>query len=60
MTKIVRLHDVVNEMQVFDDESHAFLKRVTGELFTVTSGELTRRVINRTMRSEAFTCSRKS
>ncbi len=37
---IVHLRDVVNEMQVFDDESHAFMNRVTGELFTVTSNEL--------------------
>ena len=37
---VVHLRDVVNEMQVFDDESHAFMNRVTGELFTVTSNEL--------------------
>ena len=40
MTTVVRLRDLVNEMDGSDDEFHAFLNRVTGELFTVSNDEL--------------------
>jgi hypothetical protein len=40
MATVVHLRDVVNEMEVFDDDYHAFLNRVTGELFTVSRDEI--------------------
>ncbi len=40
MTTVVHLRDVVNEMEVFDDDYHAYLNRVTGELFTINHDEI--------------------
>lgn len=37
---VVHLRNVVNEMEVFDDDYHAFLNRVTGELYTITHDEI--------------------
>jgi hypothetical protein len=40
MAVIVSLHDVVTEMDVFNDEHTAYINRRTGELITVTHEEL--------------------
>lgn len=40
MPAVVSLRDVVNEMDVYVDGSHAFLNRSTGELATVGTEEL--------------------
>ena len=40
MTGVVSLRDVVNEMDVMSDESHAYLNKETGELVTVTDEEI--------------------
>jgi hypothetical protein len=40
MTVVVSLRDVVNEMDVMSDESHAYLNKETGELITITDEEI--------------------
>jgi len=40
MIVVVALRDVVNEMDVMNDEFHAYLNKVTGELVTITDEEI--------------------
>jgi hypothetical protein len=40
MTLIVRVRDVVNEMDVLSDEHHAYLNQRTGELITISNEEI--------------------
>ncbi len=40
MTIIVLLRDVVDAMDVLNDEIHAYLNKLTGELVTVTTEDL--------------------
>jgi hypothetical protein len=40
MTVVVSLRDIVNEMDVMNDEFHAYLNKVTGELVTITNEDI--------------------
>lgn len=40
MTPVVKLQDIVNEMDTLSDELHAYLNKRTGELVTISSEEL--------------------
>jgi hypothetical protein len=40
MTSVVKLQDVVNEMDAVSDEHHAYLNRQTGELVTIGDEEI--------------------
>jgi hypothetical protein len=40
MTVVVSLRDIVNEMDVMNDEFHAYLNKVTGELVTITDEDI--------------------
>lgn len=37
---VISLRDFVDEMQVFSDEQHAYLNKVTGELITITNDDI--------------------
>jgi hypothetical protein len=40
MTSVVRLQDVIDEMDAVSDEHHAYLNRQTGELATISNEEI--------------------
>jgi Uncharacterised protein family (UPF0158) len=40
MTSVVRVQDVVNEMDAVSDEHHAYLNKLTGELVTIGDEEI--------------------
>jgi hypothetical protein len=40
MAVVVSLRDFVDEMQVFSDDEHAYLNKVTGELTTITNDDI--------------------
>ena len=40
MAVVVSLRDFVDEMQVFSDEQHAYLNKITGELTTITNDDI--------------------
>ena len=40
MTVVVSLRDIVNEMDIMNDEFHAYLNKVTGELVTISDEDI--------------------